>query len=262
MVDERTQLPEAIPSGSPTLAGWRAVAITVVFFVVQVVMGIALGIGVGVHVAITGGGQDTASRMADTLGRAMLPAALAGVVLGAFVAFRMTRRTLHGPISSGALAPIGWRPAPVSQTAMAVLVGCLLSVLYMFVLARISPPTEGQPWGPLATAALSGGWPRLLWALLALVVAPPIEEFVFRGVLLQGLSQSLGVPRAAVIVTAVFVLAHASEALAYWPAWVGVILFSIAAVLFRLRTRSLVPAVAVHAAYNLGLVVAVFAGAA
>jgi len=261
MTDELLLPLEAVPSGRPALKGWRAVAITVVFFVVQIVIGVALGIALVVYVAASGPAAGASSRMADALRPAVLPVALAGSVAGAIVAFWMTRRTLRGPISSGVLASIGWRPSAVSDAAMAALVGCLLSGFFVFVLARISPPAPGHV-GPLATAAASGGWPRLLWAFLALVIAPPIEEFVFRGVLLEGLSQSLGGRNAALIVTAVFVAAHASEALAYWPAWAGITLMSVAALFFRVRTRSLVPAVSVHAAYNLVLIIAVFVGAA
>jgi membrane protease YdiL (CAAX protease family) len=95
-----------------------------------------------------------------------------------------------------------------------------------------------------------------------LVLAPPIEEFVFRGVLLGGLSNKLGIRTAGIIVTLVFVLVHASETLGYWPAWVGVALLASAALLVRLRTRSLMPAIGVHAGYNLCLVITVYAGAA
>lgn len=185
------------------------------------------------------------------------PAALAGSVLGGVVAFWMTRRTLRRSSSSGGLASIGWRSAAGSHTLVAALVGCLLSILYILVVATVGPPVDRQ-MGPLATAAASNGWPRLLWVILAVVVAPPLEEFLFRGALLEGLSQSLGLRTAALIVTVVFLFSHASEARAYWPAWSGIATVSLATLFFRVRTRSLVPAVSVHAAYNLCIVVATF----
>jgi len=39
---------------------------------------------------------------------ALVPAALAGTVVGALAVFRMTRRTLPGSLASGALKAIGW----------------------------------------------------------------------------------------------------------------------------------------------------------
>ena len=160
------------------------------------------------------------------------------------------------------MASVGWRKAVPFETAMAALTGCGLSLFYIFVLVRISPATVGQHMGPLATSAVTGGWPRHLWAILALFLAPPTEEFVFRGVLLEGLSNSIGVKAAAVIVTVAFVFVHVTETLAYWPAWAALSLVAGAALFFRLKTGSLAPAIGVHFAYNLGLVVVSYAGAA
>jgi membrane protease YdiL (CAAX protease family) len=183
-----------------------------------------------------------------------------GVVVAGIIALWMTRRTLPGPVTEGALAPLGWRRSPTSTIAVAALTGVALSLVYLFVLVPISPPPEEQQWGPLATAAQSGGWPRFLWAVLALVLAPPIEEFVLRGVLLSGLSNRLGIPAAALIVSLLFVIVHVTETLAYWPAWVAVGLMACAAVFFRIRSESLLPAIGAHAGYNLALVVAVYLG--
>jgi membrane protease YdiL (CAAX protease family) len=112
----------------------------------------------------------------------------------------------------------------------------------------------------LATSALAGGWQRHLWAFLALVLAPPIEEFVFRGVLLEGLSKSIGALAAAGIVIFAFVIVHVSETLTYWPAWAAIALLAGAALFFRLKTRSLVPAIAAHVGYNLVQVVCAYVG--
>jgi membrane protease YdiL (CAAX protease family) len=254
-----TQQAENIQKAGPVLRARRAIAVTVAFFVVQFFVGIVVGVAAGVYAMVAQGKAD-ASTLASAIGRVMLPSAIAGEAVGAMVAFWMTRRVLTGPIDGGSLAPVGWRKALAFETAMAALAGCLLSLIYVFILVRISPPNEGQAYGPLATATLGGGWPRHLWAFLALVLAPPIEEFVFRGVLLEGLSNSVGVRAAAAMVTVAFIATHFSEALAYWPAWAAIALLASAALLFRLKTRSLIPAISVHAAYNLGLVITVYAG--
>jgi len=119
-------------------------------------------------------------------------------------------------------------------------------------------PTAGQSYGPLATAAQLGGWQRLLWAIIALLLAPPIEEFIFRGVLFSGVSNSIGVFFSAVITTLIFIVIHIPEAQYYWPTLIGIGALSIATIFFRIKTKSFIPAIAVHFSYNLVIVVTVY----
>ena len=233
----------------------RAIWITAVYFLAQFLLAIAVGFAAGVCFAIARRGGDSA---AGTEGMELLtvPIGVLGVLVAGFLALRMARRTLPGPVGRGSLATLGWRPSSASGIAVAALIGCVVSAGYVLVFFSASPPAEGQQWGPLATAAASGGWARILWSILALVLAPPIEEFVFRGVLFSGLSNAIGIRLAAIIASVVFVLAHVTEVLGYWPAWMGIILMACATVILRIRTGSLLPAIAAHAGYNLIIVIA------
>jgi len=94
-------------------------------------------------------------------------------------------------------------------------------------------------------------------ALLACLVAPPTEELVFRGALYAGLARSWRPAGAAAVTTAIFVALHGTELGAYWPGWIIVALVGALALRARLATGSLLPAIALHASYNLGLVIAV-----
>jgi membrane protease YdiL (CAAX protease family) len=246
--------PDGRPSG---LSAGRALAIFLAYFGAQLVAGILVGI-VFVGYAISRRGVDPHIAM-DAQRLLILPAALLGLMAGGLVAFWMVRRSLPGPLPS-ALRAIGWCKASSRDVLVSALAGAGLAAVYLFVLTphSASPPVE--QWGPLATAASAGGWARHAWALLALL-APPVEEFVFRGVLLAGLSRSWSTPSAAAVVTALFVAAHFGEVLVYAPAFVAIILAGIATVVARVVTRSLVPAMVLHGCYNLGLVLAVYAGA-
>ena len=68
--------------------------------------------------------------------------------------------------------------------------------------------------GALGSAAASfsapgsEGWPRIAWILLAVALAPWIEEFVFRGVLWGSLASRCGAICASGIVAVVFTAAH------------------------------------------------------
>lgn len=241
------------------LSAKRAILIFVAFFLTQIVVGFVFAFAAIVYLVATQRITDPSSISGEMV-PFTLPIAVLGVTVAGMIAFLMTRQTLRGPIGRGALAPLGWRPSAVSSITAASLTGCILSLVYILILVPASPPEQGQVWGPIATAASLGGWPRHIWMVLALVVAPAIEEFIFRGVLLGGLSNALGIRTAAIIVSVIFVVLHVTETLGYWPAWVGISLLACAAVLFRIKTGSLLPAIATHAGYNLVLVFVVYLG--
>jgi membrane protease YdiL (CAAX protease family) len=90
------------------------------------------------------------------------------------------------------------------------------------------------------------------------LLAPPVEEFVFRGVLWAGLSRSLPRPLSAVVVCASFILSHVTEARGYWPAWLAISTLAVALLAFRVRGGSLLPAWVLHTSYNTALVVAAY----
>lgn len=129
--------------------------------------------------------------------------------------------------------------------------GIVLGVSYVSVVAWIVPYEAGAPLGPLAAAATGGPLNRGAFAVLALLFAPIVEEFFFRGLLLKGFSTTWGLRTAGVLVTALFVLLHLTETFRYWPATIAVTMMALGALVARTSTGSLGPAVALHAAYNL-----------
>jgi membrane protease YdiL (CAAX protease family) len=227
---------------APVLGAKRAFGVLLGFVAVQLATGALLGFFGGLWYVLTHGSGT-----------------LAGHVIGALVAFRIARRTLAGPIASGALVSIGWARASSRDLLRASVAGVGLGLVYVFVLVPAFPPFPGGELGPLASAAIAGGWARHVWAVLAVVVAPPVEEFVFRGVLLTGFRRSWGLAPAGAFVSVLFVAVHFSEIAYAGPAIVGVALVTGATLIARLAGRSLAPAIALHASYNLALVVATYA---
>jgi len=92
---------------------------------------------------------------------------------------------------------------------------------------------------------------------MALLVAPVVEELLFRGVVYGGYRSSYGPVRAALLTTTVFWLLHLTEMIYFWPSMIGVAGLAIAALWFRLRSAAIGPAVAVHFGYNAVLAVAI-----
>ena len=88
-------------------------------------------------------------------------------------------------------------------------------------------------------------------AALAVLTAPFVEEFIYRGVLYAALQRTIGVRGAVIFVLALFTLIHVPQ---YWPN-LGVIaavgLLSIVLTIVRAQTGRLLPCVVIHLVFNL-----------
>jgi membrane protease YdiL (CAAX protease family) len=189
--------------------------------------------------------------------RVALGAALAGTLLAGVVALLMVRRTFARPGGAGARVAVGWRAASTRACLRAALQG--LGIVAAFVVVGVVLPGPRHGLGSLASAASAGGWARAAWAVLAIGLAPPIEELVFRGVLYAGFAQRWSPRVAGTISVALFVSLHVAEIAAYVPAWLAIAAVGALALRARVVTGSLAPAIALHASYNLGLVLLVCA---
>jgi len=242
-----------LPPPPRTLGPARALLIFLTFLGMQALPGFVLGFVWG-----TAGRELTA----EAQGAVLMPAAVLGTLIGGAVAWALTWHSLRGPQRSAGLRSLGWSPASRRDCLIAGLVGVVLAVVCLFVLIASFPPSPGHRWGPVVQSVSAGGWSRHLWAALAIIVAPPVEEFMFRGVLFAGFSRSWGMTAAGALVTLLFVVGHLPEVWGYLPATAAVGALGVAALYARVRTQSLIPAVALHAAYNLVLIMAFYAATA
>lgn len=244
----------------PILGPKRAFLVFVSYYAAQIVVGIPIGLVGGMWYVITAGAENPHGA-ADGLQTIVVWASIACMAVGGVVAFGLARRSLPGPLDSGALLSIGWKRAAPRDLLWSSLAGVGLAVLYIYGLLPAGPPSPDQQWGPLVSAASSGGWARHGWAVLLLLVSPPVEEFVFRGVIFAGFCRSWTYGTAGTLVTVLFVAAHLPE-IRFLPALIAVSLVGGAALVARISTHSLGPAIALHASYNLGIVVATYSGVA
>lgn len=135
--------------------------------------------------------------------------------------------------------------AYVAGSALAAFVATAVAVALCAILLRwLGLPVRGNP---LLEAVQQSGEPSAYLALFvaAVVVAPPVEEFLFREVLFRGLwgSRVFG---ASILSAALFAAVHG--VLVQAPALFGLALFLQR---LRVRTGSLRASTAVHAIYNL-----------
>ncbi|MDQ4149685.1 MAG: CPBP family intramembrane metalloprotease [Actinomycetota bacterium] len=230
------------------LSAGRAFAIFLAYIAVQLVAGAGVGFVYGFWSVASGAGFPE-----DIPGVWLLAGGAAGVIAGGVAIFVMTRKTLMK--SSAGLSSIGWKSASNRDVGTGVVIGLALPLLVLPAVTAIFPPPSEDALSPLARAASGSGAAQVILVVLALLLAPPIEEFLFRGVMLSGFSRSWGRAAAGMGVTALFALAHLVEMANYVPALLVIAIVGAAALAMRWRSGSLIPAIAVHGTYNLTMVV-------
>ena len=174
-----------------------------------------------------------------------LPASLVASAFALVLVLRRWRRDL-GPVALTQLLGLSW--GTTRQLFRAALAGAALALIVLPLVSALSNPR--QPPDISTQLALSSRSAWGAWILSAVLLAPPIEELMFRGAFLGGLAQSWSLRAAAVTSGVTFWLMHGPE-FVHWPAAVSIGLLTVLTTTLRLRTRILGPSVAAHFGYNL-----------
>jgi membrane protease YdiL (CAAX protease family) len=177
---------------------------------------------------------------------AALGGLLIGSVLGIALALLIGRRSLLAQDPDG----VGLSSCRWITVVRAATVGLGFAAAYLALATWVFPPREDAGLGPLASMAMAGGWQRLVWIFIALVLAPPIEEFIFRGVFYSGLRRSWGTAVASSLTIGIFVALHLPEAWDFPLAIISIALGAAALLMLRHRTGSIFPGLGAHLAYN------------
>lgn len=192
----------------------------------------------------------------------LLPIGVLSIILGAWVVYQMVRRDFPGSIRDGAFEALGGVRSSTRDIFVSALVGVALTLTTLFIVIPLFPPDSHSYMGPMSAAAGASPVGRYFWIFIAVLLAPPSEEFLFRGVLYAGFSRSWGSLRAAICVSVIFVSLHLFEVIGYLPALFGISGLAIGTMIVRQRTGSLIAPMAMHIAYNLTLAIIVFGFAA
>jgi CAAX protease family protein len=156
---------------------------------------------------------------------------------------------------------LGWEPLPSGQMGRGSIVMGLIfgGILLSFVVAAASqlfPPKTQLP----VEQIMQDHRAAILFMVMAVLVAPVVEETLFRGFLYPVVARSFGVPAGIVITGTLFGLLHASQ-LSGGP-WLVVLIVFVGCVFtwIRARTGTVLASFIVHTAYNgiqvVGLLVA------
>lgn len=206
-------------------------------------------------------GTIVAGRIGNTGDRASLirelvqlvPVALPGSLIVGGAALLIVLRGWKRRLGMDAWTTIlGLSWARSRQMVSAVLSGAALALfilpLFSLVARRPEPPDLITQLALSSTATLRA------WLISAVLLAPPIEELMFRGALFGGLATTWNVRTAAVVSGATFWVMHGPE-FVHWPAAVAIALLTTLATWLRVRSGSLWPSVAAHFGYNLVLAI-------
>ena len=148
------------------------------------------------------------------------------------------------------LATLGWGWGRLGFLGGVLLVpASIITILIINALSQLVLPESETT---LFTQMLrSSDLARYLVAALAVLTAPFVEEFVYRGMLYAGLRSRLPLAVSVVIVGTVFTLVHVQQ---YWGAWaslVGLSTLSLILTAVRAYTKSLLPCVLIHLIFNI-----------
>jgi membrane protease YdiL (CAAX protease family) len=146
---------------------------------------------------------------------------------------------------------VGWRPPRTGELSRALFYplcffgGCVIAVVVATVSGLMAPK---QPL-PIQQFFLDQQSIYLM-AILAVFMAPIVEETVFRGFLYPVFARSLGVPGGIAVTGILFGLMHAQQ---LWGGWAQIVLLVLVGVIFttaRARTASVIPCYLLHLGYN------------
>ncbi len=240
-----------VPERTPVKA-LKAILLFLVYGFTQFIAGLIVTV---VYIVATGKDAAAASLVEDPV--LLLIAGTAGFVVGGPVILALARAMEGGSTWKEALAPFGMVKSSPRAIAAGVGLGVAIAVVLGFGLEMVFPSPENAE-GPLIQAAAAPGWQRILFVLLAVLLAPVFEEFLFRGVMYTGMLRSWGKWPAGIVVTLSFGLLHLADVGGYWPALFMITVVGLGLLLVRIKTKSLIPAIAMHAAYNLFQVLALY----
>lgn len=177
---------------------------------------------------------------------------------GSFAAFGWCFWFLHrrGPALLRDPRPCGvaWAPAP--GRAYAAAAGAALAVVLVVAALFHFLPPDLRELQQLPDQAVfqAPGWVRAGLGLMIVLVAPVVEEFVFRGGIFAALATRLSPLISGAITTLAFVALHSPEKIHYPPGFLDVTLMAAASAWLRVRFGSIRPCILLHMLYNIGVI--------
>ena len=171
---------------------------------------------------------------------------LLSALLLAYLAAQM-RHSFHSPF----WRTIGWRPLETGHTPRAAAyLGLILSGFMLAILVTVSSAVFKAPQKTPIEQFFGDRRSALLLMSMAVLLAPVLEETIFRGYIYPVIARSFGVNISILVTGTLFGLLHASQ---LWGAWAQIAMLIVVGIIFtyaRARTRTVVASYLMHVSYN------------
>jgi membrane protease YdiL (CAAX protease family) len=234
------------PNGAG-VAGLRRRDLAIAFFAYFGAQALVWAVA-GVFASLRVGNPSQTADLVRALTR-VVPIALPGSFLAGGLALILVLGRWKRRLGGGSLAGlVGLSWGNPRHLRHGVLAGAALAFLVLPLMGLTAD--RGQSPEMVTQLVSSSRGALRSWIFSAVLLAPPIEELMFRGVLLGGLARTWNLRAAAIISGAIFWLMHLPE-FVHWPVPLAIGLLTILATLFRLQSGALGPAIAAHLGYNL-----------
>ena len=238
--------PRLLNAGSATKILFANVAVQVFLGTLMAVIAVAMALAHGIDI------RERLTELLNDLAPAMkvMTPIVCGIVT-VLMSIAVIPEHLKNTSPTGAAWVRGSWLALAEGLAIGLIVGAFFYAVNMFMRSHLAYPhaTYRDP-GPFERMAYSPGLPQTLWMVTAVLLAPPAEEILFRGVLYGGYRKSFGPIWATISTTLIFVLSHLPVVIHSPPTIAAFIVLSLAALWCRLRSNAIGPAITVHIGYN------------
>jgi membrane protease YdiL (CAAX protease family) len=242
----------------PQLKAGRVFALFALFLVIQGVTGFLIGLGNAVIASLQGANLQDPQVLAQVSQQAVIIATFLGFLLAGTIVLYLSTHWFPKKIYDRGMTGAAWKIGPPQSQVLGFGVGLLIAISYLVLAPLMSTPPAEDSMGPFSKMATTPGLQQVVALVIGLLLAPPVEELLFRGVMFGGFCRSFGPVWAATLTTVLFVACHIIEAMHYWPALLFIGLMALAALWLRLFTRTIGPAIALHFGYNLAIFSTVF----
>ena len=227
-----------------TLGPWRALGLVALYFVLQIAVALAwslLARGLGAHATIL--------RQMGASGMLLLVLLAAAVPILLLVRAGWPRRWAAAALPGFGVRWPGWRWIGAGMLLAALLLPLVIGLNALLF------PRAGVTQSVLLVFDQARVWMRVLLTALIVLLAPFVEELLFRGVLLAGFSERMPLRRAVALSVLLFAIAHLPDTGGHWQVLPGLIVLALGLSWLRLRSGSLLPGYAAHALYNASVLV-------
>ena len=235
---------------------WAALGMLVLYFLLQAAVGGMIAAMIGLGVFLVDYGQPVAEIMQTIKALMARPNINVGLVAGALggataITWWLVRR--RWPLLWQRTAPPGFglaAPRDASFYAIAVAAGIALPIVGG-ILTQLLAQGHHVPQDIKQLGAHASLGAKLILMIVAITIAPLIEELLFRGVLLSAWMKRLNVGWAVACTSLAFALVHLPDLKFLWYGLPNLAMLGAAFAWLRLKSNSLWPAVVAHGVNNL-----------